>query len=894
MTDSVIDDGQVAAAKVNAFVARFNHTGYRELAYHAALPLVLTPELVHYLRTRFLREANVPWEAEVDLLLSDLCSQVGYELYTMDTQVRAYLLAQMKAEPRWQQRQVEVAQVLITYVSFLSRMNPQRRQRELDAQRLAAMTYLGDESCQQVTQEIAERLKQLESAEAQGESTHSIRAELAYLTRLTQELSPQLEATPELVDWAALVQRLLRQPEAVTQEEAEQSYQIGNYTFTPSALPIELPSTQEERLEGFPPIKTLTFETGRFEANNVANNFPNLKIFTVQVATLEFEAETTVPNERPETEATYITGGALPLYSPFYVERPPIESRCFEAIEHPGCLIRIKGPRQMGKTSLMARILNHAEEVGCVSILINFQLADEEVFKDLDQLLKWLCVRVGRQLSLSNRISDYWDDMFGSKENCNHYFEEYLLAQLEKPLALGLDELDRVISQPDIAADFFGLLRAWNESGKHSKNFRKLRLVLAHSSESYVSLDLKQSPFNVGFTTVIREFNQPEVLTLAQLYQIDFSITWLSSLAALIGGNPYLWQLALHEISQSNVPYEFIDQVLTDGGVYREHLLHHLLALEQYPELLAAFRQVVEADTSVQISATEAFKLESMGLVKVQSGRSVVPFCNLYRQYFRQALGIDTSDTPTESTPRLIVFSFEVATIARDESIGEWQITRELRDAELYEEPLGEEITLSMVAIPGGSFVMGSPKDEPSRQSREGPQRWVQVPRFYMGRYPVTQRQWEFVAALPRVQQDLASDPSHFKGVYRPVERVSWFDAMEFCARLSIYTGREYRLPSEAEWEYACRANTTTPFHFGETLSPELANYSCSENYNDGPRGDHIGETNQVGRFGVDNAFGLSDMHGNVWEWCLDHYHSSYEGAPTDGSAWIDEGAEEK
>lgn len=156
------------------------------------------------------------------------------------------------------------------------------------------------------------------------------------------------------------------------------------------------------------------------------------------------------------------------------------------------------------------------------------------------------------------------------------------------------------------------------------------------------------------------------------------------------------------------------------------------------------------------------------------------------------------SPAPTEAAaePALPPFSFEVATIARDESSGEWQITRELREAALYEEPLGEEITLEMVAIPGGSFVMGSPEDEPERQSNEGPQHRVQVPGFYMGRYPVTQAQWQFVAELPQRQCSLAPNPSRFRGRDRPVEQVSWFDAVEFCARLSAYTGRDYRLPS--------------------------------------------------------------------------------------------------
>lgn len=248
----------------------------------------------------------------------------------------------------------------------------------------------------------------------------------------------------------------------------------------------------------------------------------------------------------------------------------------------------------------------------------------------------------------------------------------------------------------------------------------------------------------------------------------------------------------------------------------------------------------------------------------------------------------DSPNQETEAELTLTSFSFEVATITRDKSSGEWQITRERGEADLYEELLGNGVTLEMVAIPGGSFVMGASEDEPDRLGRQEKQHLVQVPGFLMGRYPVTQTQWQFVVSLSQVQRGLNADPSRFKGADRPVERVSWFDAVEFCARLSAYTGREYRLPSEAEWEYACRANTTTPFHFGETLSPELANYSSSKTYNDGPVGARIGATCPVGQFGIANAFGLSDMHGNVAEWCLDHYHDNYVGAPTDGSAWID------
>jgi formylglycine-generating enzyme required for sulfatase activity/tRNA A-37 threonylcarbamoyl transferase component Bud32 len=221
----------------------------------------------------------------------------------------------------------------------------------------------------------------------------------------------------------------------------------------------------------------------------------------------------------------------------------------------------------------------------------------------------------------------------------------------------------------------------------------------------------------------------------------------------------------------------------------------------------------------------------------------------------------------------LKTFTFEVVTTNEEGSI----IKKRNHSANYFVEDLGNGVKLEMVEIPAGTFYMGSPENEVGRNDSEGPQHQVNVPNFFIGKYPLTQAQYQAI---------IGNNPAHFKGNNRPVERVSWNNAVAFCQKLSQKTGKNYKLPSEAQWEYACRAGTTTPFYFGESITPDLVNYDGNGVYAAAPKGQYRKQTTDVGTF-PPNAFGLYDMHGNVWEWCEDDWQENYINAPVNGSALI-------
>lgn len=334
-----------------------------------------------------------------------------------------------------------------------------------------------------------------------------------------------------------------------------------------------------------------------------------------------------------------LPGGQVDLASQFYVERGKIEAQCYEAIATSGALIRVKAPRQMGKTSLMSRILRYAEQQGCLGVPLSFQVADSVVFADLDRFLRWFAASVTRRLKLANRLNEYWDEVFGSKDNCTAYFEEYLLPTLDKPLALCLDEVDMVFQHLTIAADFFGLLRNWHEMGKTSELWKRFRLVVVHSTEVYIPMNINQSPFNVGLPIELPEFTAEQVQDLAARHGLRWNTSQIGRLMSMVGGHPYLVRLALYHIARGNTTLEvLLREAPTEAGLYGDHLRRHLWNLEQHPELANAVRQLVATQDVVRLPSVQAFQLHSMGLVDLQ-GNDVMFRSELYRTYFADRLG---------------------------------------------------------------------------------------------------------------------------------------------------------------------------------------------------------------------------------------------------------------
>ena len=331
--------------------------------------------------------------------------------------------------------------------------------------------------------------------------------------------------------------------------------------------------------------------------------------------------------------------GAVALRSPFYISRTGVETRCYQTVAQPGALIRIKASKLMGKTSLMNRVLAEAEAQVGQTVYLDLGNCTHALLQDLDKFLRRLCAIASRKLNLENKVTEYWDtDILSSNDNCTAYFEEYLLPASEASIILGIDDIDRLFPYPEMAEDVLGMLRCWHEKGKVSALWQRLRLVLAHSTEVYIPLDINQSPFNAGVPIELKAFERSHLSQLAQQHNLSLSQSQVDALMQRIGGHPYLVRLALYALSTSAISLKtLLQQAANESGIYIAHLRRYLEIIRRSPELATALQQVVTASQPIELGSMQTYKLRSMGLIH-QSENQVTASCSLYQDYFSRVL----------------------------------------------------------------------------------------------------------------------------------------------------------------------------------------------------------------------------------------------------------------
>ncbi|MUG97347.1 hypothetical protein F7734_35480 [Scytonema sp. UIC 10036] len=375
-------------------------------------------------------------------------------------------------------------------------------------------------------------------------------------------------------------------------------------------------------------------------ARNFNNGNLSLKNIAEELLSNEGVKLIQQPSDNPTIETSTI-----------YIERPPIEEKCYKGILHSGALIRIKAPPRMGKTLLLEKLLNYARIQGYRTAKLDLKLADNSNLNNLETFLQWLCIDVSDNLDLEANLEKYWKDINGFNQNCTRYFQKYLLSVLETPLVFAIDNFERLFEYPEIFTQFCLLLRGWYEKAKQGDRvgniWKKLRLVVVHSTEAYPELDINHSPFNVGIPIELPEFNQQQVKTLALEYEADEQLgeQGLSQLMKLVGGHPYLIQQAIAWLSSNGANLKSQQVTLedllklapTEQGIFSGHLRQQLWKLQHNRKLKEAYQKVVMANEPVRLDAEVGFKLHGLGLVKLK-GNDCVPSYDLYRQYFSERL----------------------------------------------------------------------------------------------------------------------------------------------------------------------------------------------------------------------------------------------------------------
>ncbi len=331
--------------------------------------------------------------------------------------------------------------------------------------------------------------------------------------------------------------------------------------------------------------------------------------------------------------------GPVPLDSVYYIPRPPIEELAYREITLPGCVIRIKAPKEMGKTSLMFRILARSKALGYRIVSLDFNQVDIAILRNLDKFLRWFCKIVSVQLNLEPKLDEFWDQETGSKVSCSSYFKNYLLESVETPVVLALNELNRIFEHSQLAQEFVSLLRSWNEEAQQEETWQKLRLITTYSTEFYIPQNLCQFPCNVGLPLHLPEFTRSQIEELALRHGLNWRQNReVEHMMEIVGGHPALVRIALYYLCRQKITLsELLREAATDLGIYRTHLRRLLVTLQENANLAEAFESLIDSERSISLEPMIAHQLESMGLVKFQID-GVTISRELYRLYFSQHL----------------------------------------------------------------------------------------------------------------------------------------------------------------------------------------------------------------------------------------------------------------
>jgi len=351
-------------------------------------------------------------------------------------------------------------------------------------------------------------------------------------------------------------------------------------------------------------------------------------------------AKPAIVSTNPAQKASLLPypGGPIPLDSPLYIPRPPLEERACHEITQPGCVIRIKAPSGFGKSSLLLRVLARAEQLGYAIASIDLQQADQATLADARAFLQWFCGVVALKLGQRPDLEACWSNILGDSLSTTLFMQEQILEANTQPVVLNIQEFNCLFAHPETAQAFLPLLRSWYEEARHDEVWRGLRQIVTYTTDSYLPLDINQSPFNVGLPLLLPEFTAVQVQTLAALHHLALTEQDCRRLMQLVGGHPTLIRIALYHLTQRDLSLDdLVAKAMTSDGIFHPYLQQMLIRLQDGPEQMAQLKALVLAAGAVTLDPIMAYQLEATGLIKATPEGWIMSL-NLYRDYLRQRL----------------------------------------------------------------------------------------------------------------------------------------------------------------------------------------------------------------------------------------------------------------